>query len=420
MLESLCHTYAKKGDIVKIFRTDTGEQLLSDGGIIGVTSQGRVLTSQWSDPSCNFTSKEHGFAVSGPLHFVPTNTIFMLMKMILFRSFLIKGLIRNLSILTSRSSCAYFYRAVEWRDGSLTVTDKVKITDKTQFSSLRFSDEFLIRYVPQSRYSKLQELSARWRFLNEDHLKILNGEGKIYLERTLDLMTGKESSPKVIPIITGTMGIEYSEGRKKKLSLTYRLQRRADEVIRAIRAHHASSKTLLDLGPAEGKVLSKIQDAFPGMKCTGLEFSQELIDICTDKRLTMIQGDAMRPPFPAQSFDVVTASALIEHVDDPRAMLCEVHRVLCPGGVVIITTPDPFFERVATAIGHLPDELHQETMTLFTLRRYLAATGFEPVQLEKFMMSPWGFPGELLIERLMKTSHMGGMLLNQLVVGKKL
>ena len=129
------------------------------------------------------------------------------------------------------------------------------------------------------------------------------------------------------------------------------------------------------------------------MHCTGLEYSKELIDACEDPRLTMVQGDAMKPPFPDNSFDIVTASALIEHVDSPKDMLKEVGRVLRPGGIVLITTPVPVFERIATAIGHLPEEQHQETMTLKTLEWYLEAAGFEPVALEKFMVSPWGRRG---------------------------
>jgi SAM-dependent methyltransferase len=43
--------------------------------------------------------------------------------------------------------------------------------------------------------------------------------------------------------------------------------------------------------------------------------------------------------FPDDSFSAAVCSEVIEHVDDPRAMLREVIRVLVPGGRLILTTP---------------------------------------------------------------------------------
>ena len=217
---------------------------------------------------------------------------------------------------------------------------------------------------------------------------------------------------------TGVLGTAYVKDRQSG-ALKYRLRRRAQEVIDSVNKYGKSSGDLLDLGPAEGKSLSIVQDAFPQMRCVGLEYSQDLIDACTDSRLKIIQGDAMEPPFEDESFDTVSATAIIEHVASPKGMLLEVFRILRPGGIVIITTPDPFFEHIATAIGHLKDEDHQETMTLKKLRKYFKETGFEPLVLEKFMCSPWGFPGEHTIENIMKKIGLGFLLLNQLAVAKK-
>ncbi len=48
--------------------------------------------------------------------------------------------------------------------------------------------------------------------------------------------------------------------------------------------------------------------------------------------------------FPSASFDVVVCSDVIEHVDDPHAMLREIRRLLVPGGRLVITTPIRFSE----------------------------------------------------------------------------
>ncbi len=51
-------------------------------------------------------------------------------------------------------------------------------------------------------------------------------------------------------------------------------------------------------------------------------------------------------PYPDHIFDAVILSEILEHIDDDVAGLCEVYRVLKPGGVVAITVPNanyPFF-----------------------------------------------------------------------------
>ncbi|MBM4081399.1 MAG: class I SAM-dependent methyltransferase [Planctomycetes bacterium] len=50
-------------------------------------------------------------------------------------------------------------------------------------------------------------------------------------------------------------------------------------------------------------------------------------------------GDAHQLPFKDASFHGVLSSALLEHVDDPRRVVSEIHRVLKPGGVVYFNVP---------------------------------------------------------------------------------
>ncbi len=53
-----------------------------------------------------------------------------------------------------------------------------------------------------------------------------------------------------------------------------------------------------------------------------------------------VEGDAMNVPFADGEFDAIFAGEVIEHVPDPRAALGEWLRVLKPGGVLILTTPN--------------------------------------------------------------------------------
>ena len=75
--------------------------------------------------------------------------------------------------------------------------------------------------------------------------------------------------------------------------------------------------------------------------------------------------------FPDASFDLVHASHLIEHLCDPAAFLDEVARVLAPGGLLALTTPnaDGFQARL---LGPRWRSVIYDHMYLFS-RRTLAA-----------------------------------------------
>lgn len=53
-----------------------------------------------------------------------------------------------------------------------------------------------------------------------------------------------------------------------------------------------------------------------------------------------VAGNLPPLPFPDSSFDAVVSFQVIEHIKDDRMFLKEIHRVLRPGGVALITTPN--------------------------------------------------------------------------------
>lgn len=53
-----------------------------------------------------------------------------------------------------------------------------------------------------------------------------------------------------------------------------------------------------------------------------------------------LQADGMNLPFATGSFDLVLTSEVIEHILEPEKMMREIHRVLVPGGAVVVTTPN--------------------------------------------------------------------------------
>jgi 2-polyprenyl-3-methyl-5-hydroxy-6-metoxy-1,4-benzoquinol methylase len=77
-------------------------------------------------------------------------------------------------------------------------------------------------------------------------------------------------------------------------------------------------------------------------RAVGIDLSPKAIDVArrTHPSVEFVQLTDTALPFADQSFDVVTAFQVIEHVEDTGPFLREIKRVLRPGGSALITTPN--------------------------------------------------------------------------------
>lgn len=71
----------------------------------------------------------------------------------------------------------------------------------------------------------------------------------------------------------------------------------------------------------------------------GVDVSDEALEFCRSKGLTVHKGLAEELPFADESFDVVTALDVVEHLDDDVAGLKEMFRVTRRGGKTLIFVP---------------------------------------------------------------------------------
>ena len=86
-------------------------------------------------------------------------------------------------------------------------------------------------------------------------------------------------------------------------------------------------------------------------------------------------ADAARLPFPDQSFEGVTCLEVLEHVQDPGAVVSEIARVLRPGGRAWISMP---------FLYPVHDQPHDyQRYTSDGIRRDLARAGLAPVTLRR-------------------------------------
>lgn len=145
---------------------------------------------------------------------------------------------------------------------------------------------------------------------------------------------------------------------------------------------------LLDLGCGDGRFARLVKTACPGVTIHGCDVSGAALSRTEGlDRSYVVDLDANPLPEADESFDVVTASEVLEHLSDPRHALAEAKRVLRPGGRLVVTVPNIAFWRFRWQAlrGEVPsvtaDERHLHSYNAASLRRLLESEGFRVLRI---------------------------------------
>lgn len=95
---------------------------------------------------------------------------------------------------------------------------------------------------------------------------------------------------------------------------------------------------ILDIGTAGGGFIDAATQY--GYDAYGLEPSQFLVDQACSRGLKVRQGTIDTNPFSNEQFDMITLWDVIEHLTDPLEDLRKIHKLLIPGGILLINYPD--------------------------------------------------------------------------------
>ena len=192
----------------------------------------------------------------------------------------------------------------------------------------------------------------------------------------------------------GVMTRAYAERRRLNAALIHRYRVRGTAVARIVHKFLGNGHVrLVDVGSADGLALIETARQLDGGEFVGVEYSRDLLAMAPQDmppNVTLVQGDAMRLPEEISDarFDVATALALLEHLPDPVCALKELWRVLRPGGVMIATSPNPFWDSVSTGVRAQCDEHHVVQITLSRLVSLATQAGFERIDSGRFMWAP--------------------------------
>jgi SAM-dependent methyltransferase len=189
---------------------------------------------------------------------------------------------------------------------------------------------------------------------------------------------------------TGFWDRRYADGPKRRRPGNVAEEERTALWRRLMAIPGLSSGVALELGCAPGRILERLARAAPHFTYHGLDYSRPGLEACKKAladagiQAELHEGDLWTTEL-ALPYDVVVSAGLIEHFDDPAAILRRHGDFAREGGWVIVTVPNwthPWFNRAVT-IGLRPDTFathNPATMDPDALGRAMREAGFTDVR----------------------------------------
>lgn len=150
---------------------------------------------------------------------------------------------------------------------------------------------------------------------------------------------------------------------------------------------------MLDVGCGTGTLISIVAHNQDAQRLVGLDYSPVMVRHLNEKiatspqaaKIEAVEGDAEHLPFVDGSFDVLTCCNSFHHYPHQAAVVKEFHRVLRPGGVLILV--DGFRDNVIgwvvfdVAVALVERNVHHASWS--EVRTMLEEAGFSPVRQRK-------------------------------------
>jgi len=159
---------------------------------------------------------------------------------------------------------------------------------------------------------------------------------------------------------------------------------------------YGKSGRLLDVGSGFGFFVAEMENK--GWEAVGVEISQRALDYARNiLALAVRAGPLEKVGFPDSHFDAVTGFYVIEHLPFPKAFLGECHRILKPGGLLVLryphTTPIKNLLRFLGVKNRLYDlPAHLCDFSPKMIQQCLERIGFEKC---KHLIGGYTVPGDL-------------------------
>jgi len=142
------------------------------------------------------------------------------------------------------------------------------------------------------------------------------------------------------------MNDRYTHGHQESVVAAHATRTIANSAA-YLASHLLPGISLLDVGCGPGSITAEFADRVsPGGNVLGIDYSSEVVEraadtyASTEVDLAFAQMDLYALDVADDSFDVVHAHQVLQHVSDPVAALREMHRVARPGGIIAVRDAD--------------------------------------------------------------------------------
>lgn len=125
---------------------------------------------------------------------------------------------------------------------------------------------------------------------------------------------------------------------------------------------------LLEVGCGEGYLLERVRRRYPATRVAGLDLSLDIVQLAARQGCPgtpLLQASACQLPWADQSWEVVVACEVLEHLEDPGGALAELRRV-CRRGCLISVPCEPYWSlanlvrgKYLGRLGNTPGHMQQ-------------------------------------------------------------
>jgi 2-polyprenyl-3-methyl-5-hydroxy-6-metoxy-1,4-benzoquinol methylase len=182
--------------------------------------------------------------------------------------------------------------------------------------------------------------------------------------------------------------------------------RRADADHRVMHLEAHRRGRVLDVGCGSGALLENLRALGWGVQ--GMDFDPAAVQVARSRGFEVGLGSIESQRYPDRRFDAVTMSHVVEHVEDPRALFAEARRILRPGGVLVVATPNSEslgHARFGSAWRGLEPPRHLQIFSACTLERVVWEAGMHPLSVRTSVH--WA-TGIFLESEAIRTAARGG------------
>jgi len=174
-----------------------------------------------------------------------------------------------------------------------------------------------------------------------------------------------------------------------------------EQAAEGLRRWAPGAKAVLEVGVSSGFLLPMIRQACPQALVIGADcFPESLARIAAEGQgFPLLEFDLVRCPLPDACLDAVVLLNVLEHIKEDAAACSQLHRILKPGGVMLLEVPAG--PGLYDAYDHLLH--HHRRYALGPFKRMVRAAGFDLLWAN--YMGVAVYPGFALVKKLNQWRH---------------